>query len=199
MASPRRIGGPDSKNRSVLLDAAERLMLEEGYAAVSSRSVARRAGLKSQLFWYYFKTMDDLFLAVFQRRAEEGLARHAEILKSSDPLRALWEFNLQAAASGVLTMEFAALANHRAVVREVLADYSERFRAAEIAVMDTLLRRYEIDTDEWPAAVVAFGFASVSRTMVFEQALGMTGAHQETMAFVEQRLRRLGPVPPEGA
>ncbi|MGI9209956.1 MAG: TetR/AcrR family transcriptional regulator, partial [Rhodococcus sp. (in: high G+C Gram-positive bacteria)] len=34
MASSRRIGAPDAKNRSVLLDAAEQLMVESGYAAV---------------------------------------------------------------------------------------------------------------------------------------------------------------------
>ena len=35
MASPRRLGAPDAKNRAVLLAAAERLMLENGYAAVT--------------------------------------------------------------------------------------------------------------------------------------------------------------------
>lgn len=72
MASARRIGAPDAKNRIVLLDAAEQLMIEEGYVAVTSRRVAERAGLKPQLVHYYFRTMDDLFLAVFVRRAEEG-------------------------------------------------------------------------------------------------------------------------------
>ena len=33
----RRIAAPNAKNSSVLLDAAEKLMLEEGYAAVTSR------------------------------------------------------------------------------------------------------------------------------------------------------------------
>src|ERR1039458_10291908 len=49
MASNRRIGGEDSESRAALLDATERLMLEEGYAAVSSRRVAQAAGLKPQL------------------------------------------------------------------------------------------------------------------------------------------------------
>ena len=49
MASGRRIGAEDSKTRAVLLDATEQLMLEEGYAAVSSRRVARTAGLNAGL------------------------------------------------------------------------------------------------------------------------------------------------------
>lgn len=85
MASPRRIGSPDAKNRAILLDAAEQLMLEEGYAAVTSRRVASKAGLKPQLVHYYFRTMDDLFLDVFRRRGEEGLQRQAEALASAQP------------------------------------------------------------------------------------------------------------------
>ena len=66
-SAPRR-----RRPRGALLDAAEQLMLEEGYAAVTSRRVAAQAGLKPQLVHYYFRTMDDLFLAVFRRRAEPG-------------------------------------------------------------------------------------------------------------------------------
>ena len=73
MTSARRIGAPDAKNRGLLLDAAEQLMIEEGYAAVTSRRLASKAGLKPQLVHYYFRTMEELFLEVFRRRAEEGL------------------------------------------------------------------------------------------------------------------------------
>ena len=77
MTSARRIGAPDAKNRALLLDAAEQLMLEQGYAAVSSRRVAEKAGLKPQLVHYYFRGMDELFSAVFRRRAEAGIAARA--------------------------------------------------------------------------------------------------------------------------
>ena len=63
--SSRRIGSRDSKTRAQLLDAAERLMRDEGYAAVTSRRVAAEAGLKPQLVHYYFRTMDDLFVDLF--------------------------------------------------------------------------------------------------------------------------------------
>src|ERR1700760_4235322 len=116
MTSARRIGAPDAKNRGVLLDAAEALMLEEGYAAVTSRRVADKAGLKPQLVHYYFRTMDDLFLAVFRRIAEQGLAVHAAALKTEQPLWALWLFGMDPTATR-LTMEFMGLANHRKVLR----------------------------------------------------------------------------------
>ena len=77
MASPRRIGAPDAKNRTVLLDAAETVMIEHGYAAVSSRRIAEQAGLKPQLVHYYFRSMDELLFEVCRRRAEEGLEYQA--------------------------------------------------------------------------------------------------------------------------
>ena len=78
MTSARRIGAPDAKNRGLLLDAAEQLMIEEGYAAVTSRRLANKAGLKPQLVHYYFRTMEELFLEVFRRRGEEALEVHAQ-------------------------------------------------------------------------------------------------------------------------
>src|SRR5258707_5844689 len=105
MTSSRRIGAPDAKNRVVLLDAAEQLLLEEGYAAVTSRRVADAAGLKPQLVHYYFRTMEDLFLEEFRRRAEEGLGVLATALESPHPLWALWTVSTMPQATR-LTMEF---------------------------------------------------------------------------------------------
>jgi AcrR family transcriptional regulator len=190
MESPRRIGGPDAKNRVVLLDAAERLMLEDGYAAVTSRQVASRAGLKPQLVHYYFRTMDDLFLAMFRRRAEEGLLRQAEMLERGQPLHALWAFSTEADAVA-LTMEFAALANHRKVIRAEIALYAEKFRAAEIAAMTRVMKEQPIDLDEFPPPVLAVLLASAARMIVMEQSLGMSGGHAETLGFIQKYLDQL--------
>ncbi|MBL7502762.1 TetR family transcriptional regulator, partial [Frankia sp. CN7] len=43
MTAPRRVGAQTSKTRATLLDRAERLMLDEGYAAVTYRALAARA------------------------------------------------------------------------------------------------------------------------------------------------------------
>src|SRR5689334_15684353 len=112
MASTRRIGAESSETRAALLDAAERLLLEEGYAAVTSRRVASQADLKPQLVHYYFRTMEDLFLAIFRRRADQALARLDATLAAPQPLRALWTLSSEPAGNR-FTIEFAALANHR--------------------------------------------------------------------------------------
>jgi AcrR family transcriptional regulator len=190
MTSSRRIGAPDAKNRGVLLDAAEQLMLEEGYAAVTSRRLAERAGLKPQLVHYYFRTMEDLFLAVFRRRAEEGLDVQARALQSPQPLWALWRFGTDPTATRI-TMEFAALANHRKSMRAEIGYYAERFRDEQRKAISTALQRYHIDADDVPPVVWSVLITSVSRVLVMEQELGMSAGHKETVEFVERYLRRL--------
>ncbi len=194
MPPPRRLGAPDAKNRSLLLDAAEQLMLEEGYAAVTSRRVAERAALKPQLVHYYFRTMDDLFLAAFRRRAEEGLVIHARAAESAQPLWALWRFSLDPAATA-LTMEYVALANHRKALKAEIAYFAERFREEQRKAVSAVLLDYGMDPAEAPPLVWSVLLTSVSRVLVMEQALGMSAGHEETLAFVEGWLHRLEGAP----
>jgi len=140
MASPRRIGTERSKTRTALLDAAEQLMLEEGYAAATSRRVAARAGVKPGLVHYYFRTMDDLFIALFRRRAERGLERQARALASPQPLWSLWEL-VRDEPDTAMTMELVALANHRKALRAEIACYAERFRSAQIEALSGRLEQ----------------------------------------------------------
>ncbi|MGB3283873.1 MULTISPECIES: TetR/AcrR family transcriptional regulator [Mycolicibacter] len=186
----RRIGAPDAKNRLLLLDAAEELLLTAGHTAVSSRRVAERAGLKHQLVHYYFRTMDDLFLAMFRRRGDQGVAEQAAALASPQPLWALWRFNTDPAWTA-LTMQFMALANERAALRSEIASYAERLRAEQIEAVAGLLARYGIDTREFPATVLMVLMTSASRMLIIEhEALGMTLGHAETVEFVERWLHR---------
>jgi AcrR family transcriptional regulator len=198
MASPRRIGAEDSKTRALLLDAAEQLMLEEGYAAASTRRVARKAGLKWQLVHYYFRSMDDLFLAVYRRRAEQTLERLARALASDRPLRALWELGTQPRPTA-FTMEFVALANHRKVIRTEIAAYAERFRQMQLDAVARVLDRHGIAPDVCPPVVVVLAMTGVSQVLILEKALGMTTGHDETMAVVERYLRELEKDPPTTA
>lgn len=188
--SKRRIGAEGSATRLKLLDAAQQLMLEEGYAAVTSRRVGAKAGLKPQLVHYYFRTMDDLFLAMFRRGAERNLERQRRAFDSPRPLRALWEFNGE--PDGVaLIAEFTALANHRPAIRKEVAAYAERFREQEAAALANLFAERGIDTGDLPPVVIPVLMTSVSRVLVMEHALGMKSGHAETRAAVEQWLDRL--------
>ena len=189
-SAARRIGAPDAKNRGLLLGAAGLLMLEEGYAAVTSRRLASRAGLKPQLVHYYFRTMDELFLEVFRRRAEEGLQVQAQALQCPQPLWALWRFGTDPAFTRI-SMEFMALANHRKEMRAEIAYYAERFREEQRQAVADALQRYGAASEDVPPVVWTVLMTSLSRFLVLEQAVGIAGGHAETLELVESYLRRL--------
>src|SRR4051794_41846957 len=81
MAETRRPRAATLEKRQRILDAVEEIMLKDGYAAVSSRSVATAVGIQAPLVHYYFPTLDDLFVAVLQRRA----GAHPERLGAGPP------------------------------------------------------------------------------------------------------------------
>lgn len=166
-------------------------MLDEGYAAVTSRRVAAAAGLKPQLVHYYFRTMDDLFLALFRRRAEQGLERLARAFASEQPLWAVWELSRDPRGNA-LTMEFTALANHRKEIRAELAASAERYRSELRQGLEGVFERDGVNTDELPPLVCSVLLTSLSRVLVIEEeTLGMTMGHAETIAYVEGLVRRL--------
>jgi AcrR family transcriptional regulator len=180
----RRIGTESSKTRALLVDVTERLMLEEGYAAVSSRRVAALAEVKPALVHYYFPTMDDLFLAVFRRGAERTLERFAAAAGSDRPLRSLWRLAKDQRGARFL-MEFSALSRHRGAVRSEIAEYAERFRTLQLHVVRRTLAARGVPDPIVTAEAVVVLLTSVSTTMVLERGLGMTTGHAEAIALVE--------------
>jgi len=168
-------------------------MLEEGYAAASSRRVAAKAGVKPALVHYYFPSMDDLFLAVLAAGAESNLRRQREALTATGPLHELWRLN--SATGTQLWMEFMALANHRKTIRSEIAAYADRFRDMEEAALALVLRAHGVDAKEFPPVVMSMIVASLARILVLESGLGITRGHAEAQAFVDRYLDRFE-VPP---
>ena len=189
-ASSRRIGAEDSKTRAQLLDAAELLMAEEGYAAVTSRRLAARAGLKPQLVHYYFRTMDDLFLEAFRRRAEENLARFERAIAEDGSLANLWRLNADPRGAA-FSIEFVALANHRKAIRAEIARYAERFRAAQVDAVRVALADRGIDDAQLPPIVALLLMTGVTQVLALEDALGVTTGHDTTVAFIERAIAEL--------
>jgi AcrR family transcriptional regulator len=177
----------------LLVEATERLMLEEGYAAVSSRRVAAEAGVKPALVHYYFPSMDDLFLAVLRRGAERNMARHEAARSSDRPLRAMWQLSREPHGTALL-MEFAALANHRKAVRKEIAAYGRRYRRLQVAAVSAVFADYGIDDPDLTPEAVAVLMTGLANVLVLERTLGLRSGHKEAIALVEQLLDRFEPL-----
>ena len=127
LRSKRRVRQEPAVTRALLLDATERLMVLEGYAAVTTRRVASKVGLTGALVHYYYPTTDDLLLAAYRRSVERFDQRIREAAASHRPLHALWNI-LTDSSHMALGVEFMALANHRKIVRMEIVQHDERIR-----------------------------------------------------------------------
>ena len=194
MASPRRVGTETSKTRSVLLDSTERLMLDQGYAAVTYRSVAAKSEVTAGLVQYYFPTLDDLFIALLRRRSERNLEKLLERLEAQagEPLRVLWEYSSDETTAALL-MEFMALANHRKTIRAEIAEVIERSRKVQLDVLAERWNDLGVRTEDLPPAALLFLLAGIPKMMLLEGAFGIATGHPEIISVVEQHLERVEP------
>src|SRR5262249_38520353 len=173
----------------MLVDATIQIMIEEGYAAATSRRVAAAAGVKPALVHYYFPTMDDLYLEVFRRGAAVYHERQQKALASDRPLHAFWETLIEPKDSRLL-LEFMGLANHRKAIMAEISAWQERWREAQVTALNFIAREHHIDSDEFPPAALAVVIASIGRMLIFEQGLGSKLGHDETIALVNRFLDR---------
>jgi AcrR family transcriptional regulator len=191
MPAARQTRDKDAGTRQRLIEATAQIMRDDGYAAATSRHVAAKVGVKSALVYYYFATMDDLYLAVLRSGADAALARMREALTDADPLRALWLINTDSRLTG-LNLEFMALANHRKVIGAELKTFSERVRDIETAAMAMVLRTHGVDMEEYPPVVMSMLLTQTARGICYEDAVGVTQGHDEFRTFVERMLHRFG-------
>ena len=186
----RRVRGDSAVTRALLLDATERLMISEGYAAVTTRRVASLVGLTPALVHYYFSTTDDLLIATYRRAAARQDENIRQALQSERPLHALWNLHSDPSHMG-LGVEFMAMANHRKVIRAEIRQRNESDRRLQAEALCRILAAGDFDLEGCPAPVMAMLLSGVSRGLVMDEVLGVSYAHAETRLYVERLLGRL--------
>jgi AcrR family transcriptional regulator len=179
-----KVGSDNSATRAAILDAAQAIMTEHGYPAVTSRAVAERAGLKSQLVHYYFRSMDDLYIAIYRRVVDQLAERQRAVLASDRPLRALWEVTGDP-QSVTLTYELVALANHRKALRAEMAEVGGRLREGGIEIVAQALARRGLPNQPWIPVLSAMVLESLARSISLQSAIGMTVGHEEAMRAID--------------
>jgi AcrR family transcriptional regulator len=190
MATSRKSKTDEGGARLRLIEATVEIMHDEGYAAATSRRVAAKAGVKQALVYYYFPTMDDLFLEVLRVGADAALNQMRAALTDDDPLRALWRINSDSRRT-VLNTEFMALANHRKAIGSGLKSYAERVREIETAAVTLVLRTNGIDVNAYPPVAIGLLIAQTARSLGNELAVGVTEGHDELRALVDRHIDSL--------
>jgi AcrR family transcriptional regulator len=179
------------------MQAALEVLEEDGALGLSASKIGRRAGLKPHLVHYYFRSMDDLVTAVVRTHGAAGLKNTARAIASDEPIRALWEAEINF-KWGVAAMEFAALAAHRETIRTEMKRYLEEMRQLQT---EAICRYFELRGYEspFPPVVITFLIAAMSRQLVRERAFDVSLGHQDVMNVVDAFLRQIPPRADKGA
>jgi AcrR family transcriptional regulator len=186
------MGLENSASRTALMDGVEAVMREDGYAALTARSVAERAGLKHQLVYYYFQTMDDLLMATYQRHIGRVQQQVEQAFRQPRPLHAFWQV-CSNPYDARLNMEFMAMANHNEAIRAETVVFGEQLRRIGLEQVAGQIDATPLGREMFSALAVTQAIAAIGSTVGLETTLGIAGGHDETRAMVEWWLNRLEP------
>jgi AcrR family transcriptional regulator len=185
MTEARRPSAAAEEKRRRILDATEEIMLKEGYAAVSSRSVATAVGIQAPLVHYYFATLDDLFVALLQRRASRNVERMAAALAAPEPLRSWWSLASDPRGTALM-VELLAAANHRPALKAEVGVIAREVRRMQLDALATLLPEYGIDPDRFPPPLVAATVQGLAFSAVQDTVAGYDTDADEAIAAMER-------------
>lgn len=187
------MGPPGSTNWHAMLDGAEDILREEGYAALTSRRISERIGVKQRLVYYYFQTMDDLIIEGFRRLSVRELARLRSAFSAERPLRRIWDVCIHTTDTRLIS-EFMALANRIEGLRAEVIKFIEESRAIQVKALAAALKRkpkFRI-----PAAGLAMLATSVALALTREAELGISTGHNEIMTVIGDFLSEVEPPEP---
>lgn len=162
--APGRGGGRRPATRERILDAAERLFAEHGFAGTSHRQITAAAGVNLAAVNYHFGSKEELFLEAVLRRLEPVNRRRLEMLAEAE------------AAAEPPRLEDVARAFALPVVEA-------RGEAGEEAVLGQLMARAVGEPGGWAEKILPVAFGAVARRFLATLAKIFPGARQEDLLW----------------
>jgi AcrR family transcriptional regulator len=133
VSAPAKKTAARSAAEEALLDAAERLLVDVGYAGITTRRLAEEAGVNNGLVHYYFGSNENLLVRALERFTERLIARQRELYSSDRPFVEKWRTAMRYLVSDDVSyekvwLELQALAWNDPAVRERLARVNDEWR-----------------------------------------------------------------------
>ena len=149
MAAPTKTSARSAAEEA-LLDAAERLLIDVGYAGITTRRLAEEAGVNHGLVHYYFGSNENLLVRTLERFTERLITRQRELYAADTPFVEKWRTAMRYLVSEDVTyekvwLELQALAWNHPELRERLAGVNTEWRAVLTEAFEQPHRELGID------------------------------------------------------
>ena len=186
------------QTENAFLDAAERLLIEVGYAGISTRRLAEEAGANHGLVHYYFGSMENLFVRVLERFTERLIARQREMYARSD-ISGLekWTTAMDylesdlAAGYPKIWLELQALGWNRPDIAERVSRVNARWRAVLTEAFDEMMDEYGLDREKYPLPAMVSLVMTFNEGIMVERLSGISAGHRDLLRMVERWLESL--------
>jgi AcrR family transcriptional regulator len=179
-----------SAAEEALLDAAERLLVDVGYAGVTTRRLAEEAGVNHGLVHYYFGSIENVLVRTLERFTERLTQRQREMYATDIPFIEKWRTAMRYLVEEDVRyekvwLELQALAWNRPEMRERLAPVDAEWRAVLTDAFAVPREELGIDMplDALVSLVVTFNFG-----IMIERLSGITTGHAELLDWIDQFL-----------
>jgi AcrR family transcriptional regulator len=154
-------GASEGRREAVeaLLDAAERLLVDQGYGAITTRKLAEQAGINAGLVHYYFGSMEEVMVQVLERFTARLIERQRAMYASDRPFlekwRMAWSFQEEDLASGYskIWLELQAMAWNRPELRARVQQVNEEWRRVLTEAFAPALREFDFEALSLEAVV----------------------------------------------
>jgi AcrR family transcriptional regulator len=184
-------------NVEAFLDAAERLLVREGAAGISTRQLAREAAQNHGLVHYYFGSVDELLLQALERFTGRVLDRQRAMYATDAPFAEKWRTAVGyieedlAAGYPKVWAELEALAWDRPELRDRLRGVSDSWRSLLRDALAQAIEEYGLDGDRFSAEAWAALVMQFQKGMLNERLLGFDRGHAELLAAIDGWLTAL--------
>jgi TetR/AcrR family transcriptional regulator len=176
-----------SAAEEALLDAAERLLVEVGYAGITTRRLAEEAGVNHGLVHYYFASNENLLVRALERFTERLIERQRELYTSDEPFIEKWRTAMRYLVSEDFTyekiwLELQALGWNHPELRERLARVNEEWRAVVTEAFEEPHRELGI---EMPLGALASLVMTFNLGIIVERLGGIEAGHEELLDWID--------------
>ena len=173
-----------------LLDAAERLLVEVGYAGITTRGLAEAAGVNHGLVHYYFGSNEALLVRALERFTERLIARQRELYAADEPFVEKWRSAMRYLVSEDATyekiwLELQALAWNNAGLRARLVGVNAEWRAVLTEAFAEPHRELGI---ELPLEALVSLVMTFNLGVMVERLGGIDTGHAELLDWIDRWL-----------
>ena len=179
-----------SAAEAALLDAAERLLVEVGYAGVTTRRLAEEAGLNHGLVHYYFGSIENVLVRTLERFTERLIARQRAMYAAEVPFIEKWRTAMRYLVAEDETYEkvwseLQALAWNQPDLRERVTRVNDEWRKVLTEAFAEPRERYGI---AMPLAALVSLVMTMNEGIILERLSGIEAGHRELLDWIDDWL-----------